>query len=328
MNDTPVIADRLLPLSSELYRFVTRLQKPRLADGKLNEAVRLKCHELREKIASVREYAADHRRAFSVPLERISRSLGAYAQELEESRNVVRLREAYRSLAQGYELLRVELEKFKKQYAVGTTVHLQRLKTDNYARNVFHVTMGLAGVLLYEYVLTYRQASAVIGSLFATFVLLEVLRRFLPQWNDFMVDRLFGAISRPWERHQTNSSTYYALGLLLVTLFFPKPVAQISALVLAVGDPMATLAGKRWGRRKVWREKTYVGVGVFILTSLAASVTFLLLLADGLTFGSKLTLALAVSLAGAFAELFSERIDDNLTIPIICAGVASFWFAA
>lgn len=327
MMETLAIRDGLFPLSYELHRFVTNLQKPRLADGKWAEAVRLRCQELGEKVTSARECVADHRRTLCLSLERISRNLRAYSLELEESRNGVRLRETYRSLTQGYELLRVELEKYKKQHSVGKTVRLQRLKTNNYARNVFHMTMGLVGVLLYEYVLSYRQASILIVSLFATFLFLEVIRRVFPRWNDFMVDRLFGAISRPWERHQINSSTYYAFGLVLVTLFFPKPVAQIAVLVLAFGDPMATLAGKRWGKLKIWNEKSYIGVGAFFLTSLAATTAFLLLIANDLTFGSKMTLALTVSLAGAFAELFSERIDDNLTIPVLCAGIAYFWFA-
>lgn len=327
MMETLAIRDGLFPLSYELHLFVTNLQKPRLADGKWAEAVRLRCQELGEKVTSARECVADHRRTLCLSLERISRNLRAYSLELEESRNGVRLRETYRSLTQGYELLRVELEKYKKQHSVGKTVRLQRLKTNNYARNVFHMTMGLVGVLLYEYVLSYRQASILIVSLFATFLFLEVIRRVFPRWNDFMVDRLFGAISRPWERHQINSSTYYAFGLVLVTLFFPKPVAQIAVLVLAFGDPMATLAGKRWGKLKIWNEKSYIGVGAFFLTSLAATTAFLLLIANDLTFGSKMTLALTVSLAGAFAELFSERIDDNLTIPVLCAGIAYFWFA-
>jgi dolichol kinase len=220
----------------------------------------------------------------------------------------------------------VELERLRKQHSVGEAYRLQCLKTDNYARNVFHMTMGLTAVLLYEYVLSHRQASIVIVSLCATFLLLETVRRFLPSWNDFMVDRLFGAISRPWERHQINSSTYYTIGLVIVTLFFPKPVAQIAVLVLAFGDPMATLVGKRWGKRKVWNEKSYVGVGAFVLTSFVATTTFLLLVGGELTLGSKLSLALTVSLAGALAELVSERIDDNLTVPIFCAGIAYFWF--
>jgi len=69
-----------------------------------------------------------------------------------------------------------------------------------------------------------------------------------------------------------------------------------------------------------------LGVAAFILVSFAATTAFLFLIANDLTVGSKLSLALAVSLGGAVAELFSERIDDNLTIPILCAEIASLWF--
>jgi len=326
MPESVVIADQLFPLSMELHRFVTNLQKPRLSDGKWAGTVRQRCQELSQKVALARTSVAEQRRALVLSLERISGHLHAYAQELEENRNIARLKETYRSLAKGYELLRVELERYRKQYAVQVAYPLERLKTINYARNVFHMVMGLTGVLLYEYVLSYRQTCLVIVSLCTLFLTLEALRRFFPRWNDFMVDKLFGAISRPWERHQVNSSTYYAIGLALVTLFFPKPAAQIGVLVLAFGDPMATLTGKAWGRWKIWKEKSWVGSGAFILASFLVTTAFLFLIPNGLGTASRIALAFSVSLGGALAELFSDRVDDNLTIPVLCAEIAWFWF--
>ena len=328
MMENIALTDPLMAISYELHQFVTNLQQPRLADRKWAEAVCLRCRELSERVAAARESITVHQKVLYRSLEGIAGNLRAYAQELEESPNIIRLREMYQSLAQGYELLRVELITSNKQRSAGKVFRLRRLKTINYTRNVFHMIMGLAGVLLYEYVLSYRQASIIMVGLSVTFLFLELSRRFLPQWNDFMVDRLFGAISRPWERHQMNSATYYALSLALVTLFFPKPVVQTAVLVLAFGDPVATLSGKRWGKRVLFNEKTYVGVAAFILASFAMTLMFLFLVAEGLTVGSKFTLAFTVSLAGAFVELFSESIDDNLTIPLFCACIAYFWFAA
>jgi dolichol kinase len=326
MTESLTITDSLFPLSRELHRFVTNLQKPRITDGKWAAAARVRCQELSDRASAAMTSVAEHRRALRLSLERISGNLRAYAQELEESRNVARLRETYRSLTQGYELLRVELERYRKQNALQGTFTLHRLKTSNYARNVFHMAMGLTGVLVYEYLLSYRQTSLLILSLCALFLTLEVLRRFFPRWNDFMVDRLFGAISRPWERHQVNSSTYYAIGLAMVTLCFPKPAAQVGVLVLAFGDPVATLAGKAWGRWKIWKEKSFVGSGAFVLSSFAVTSAFLFLVPNALTPGSRIALALSVSLAGAVAELFSDRVDDNLTVPLLCAEVAYLWF--
>ncbi len=326
MPESVAIADQLFPLGWELHQFVTNLQRPRLADGKWAGVVRQRCQELSRKVAVARASVQEQRQALRLSLDRISGHLHAYAQELEENRNIAQLKETYRSLAKGYELLRVELERYRKQYAVQVAYPLRRLKTINYARNVFHMAMGLTGVLMYEYLLTYHQACIVMLSLCTLFVSLEALRRFFPRWNDFMVDKLFGAISRPWERHQVNSSTYYAIGLALVTVFFPKPAAQIALLVLAFGDPMATLAGKAWGRRKLWKEKSCVGSGAFVFASFVATTAFLFLLPNSLGATSRIALALSVSLGGALAELFSNRVDDNLTIPLLCAMIAWLWF--
>ena len=328
MSESLTLTDDLFPLSGELHRFVTRLQKPRLADRGWAGAMRIQCQELSRKVTAARASVDEHRRTLRLSMERISRHLRAYAQELEGSRNIAHLKETYRSLTQGYELLRVELERYRKHHPVVGTISLQRLKTTNYSRNVFHMVMGLTGVLLYEYVLSYRQVSTIIVSLCVLFITLEILRRSFPRWNDWMVDKLFGAISRPWERHQTNSSTYYAMGLVVVTLVFPKPAAQIGVLVLAFGDPAATLAGKAWGPWKVWKEKSLIGTGAFVLTAFTVTLAFLFLVPNGLTPVSRVALALSVSFAGAATELVSDRIDDNLTIPVLCAEVAYFWFAA
>ena len=184
MSESLAIANDLFPLSRELHRFVTNLQKPRLADGNWAGAMRLRCQELSEKVSEARASVADHRRTLHLSLERVARHLRAYALELEENRNVARLKETYHSLTQGYELLRVELEQYRKQHPVVGTIHLRRLKTTNYARNVFHMVMGLTGVLLYEYVLSYRQVCTVIVSLCALSLTLEASRRFFPRWND------------------------------------------------------------------------------------------------------------------------------------------------
>ena len=109
MSDSIAVADQLFPLSCELHLFVTNLQKPRLADGKWAGAVRQRCQELSEKVSAARASVEGQRRALRLSLERISGHLHAYAQELEENRNITRLKETYRSLTQGYYDTRHEL---------------------------------------------------------------------------------------------------------------------------------------------------------------------------------------------------------------------------
>jgi len=156
-------------------------------------------------------------------------------------------------------------------------------------------------------------------------VTLEITRRLSTRWNDYLVDRFFGAISRPWEKHQTNSATYYLLALTLITFVMPKHAVEIAILVLAFGDPAATILGKKWGGVKIWKEKSVVGTSAFILAAFPPVAAFLSSGFPSMNHTSKLGLALTVSLVGAAAELFSENLDDNFTIPVLCAGVAALW---
>ena len=303
-------------ITHELYRLVSSIQKPQLSDRRWVKTICQRCHELSEQLLQMRAAIADQQKVLSQSLEKTATQLQAYAHTLESNPNLIRIKEMYKSLANGYERLRVELKPFK----------LQRLKTSNYARNIFHFGMGFIGVLLYEWVLSYHQVLGILLVLNAVFWSLELLRRFSPRWNEFLVERAFGAISRPCEHYQVNSATFYLLAITIVTAFFQKPVAQLAVFVLAFGDPIATLVGKRWGKRKIWREKSWIGTFAFMLVTFTASFVFLCLDAGNLALPGKFSLALTLAVTGAATEVFSSRVDDNFTIPILCALIASLWY--
>ncbi len=80
--------------------------------------------------------------------------------------------------------------------------------------------MGLTGAILYYFVLTRIQALAILVAIFLVFGVLEITRRFSGRWNDYLVDKVFGAIARPSERYRVNSSTFYVMALIIIVLFY------------------------------------------------------------------------------------------------------------
>jgi dolichol kinase len=203
---------------------------------------------------------------------------------------------------------------------------LRSLRLPSWARSVFHLVCGLGGVALYQLVLPYEVAVGILLSLVGLFTFLEVSRRFSPAFNDFMVDRLFGPISRPQERYRVNSATFYLLALTLIVIFTPLQAACAGALVLAFGDPLASAIGSRWGRTKLVHDKSLQGSLAFFGSAFAVLVGYFLLSAPQLAWPQALSAAASLAAVGALVELFSDKLDDNFTVPVAVALMGMLWF--
>jgi glycerol-3-phosphate acyltransferase PlsY len=153
-----------------------------------------------------------------------------------------------------------------------------------------------------------------LGAMTAIFVTWEIVRFTSPSVNRWMVSHL-GVILKKEEGFRLTGTTYLLLSSLAVFLLFEKYVAITSLLFLSIGDLVATVIGEEYGRPALF-SKSLEG-------SLACLV--LCLLIGGLMTRISPTIAPAVAIVGAVSativELLPIPIDDNLTIPVLSAGV-------
>ena len=110
-----------------------------------------------------------------------------------------------------------------------------------------------------------------------------------------------------------------SISLTLIVFFAPKAVACAAMLVLALGDPIASAVGFRIGGYRFSNGKSLAGAVAF-LAAAATGVAIYFALSGSFGFVLAATLTLVMSAAGMLAELFIERIDDNLAIPVVAAG--------
>jgi len=317
--------NELISLAQNLSGLISKIQRPKTADKGWSEKMAQKCGELADYAAIARQGLADTHKSLAALVDEMAQELKDYSRELLEEKNTQRLKDLYLSLTRHYESLINHLN-YLENNSSSESDALFHLKETNYFRNLWHMSMGLIGVLLYEFVLTRGQAMTILLSIFTVFASLEISRRFSSTWNDFLVDKVFGIIARPNERFRINSATYYLSAMTLMTALAPKEAVEAGLLILAFGDPAALLAGKRWGRTKLWREKTLVGTSAFFFVSGFVCLVFFGLAKPEMAMFKIISLAVIVSAAGAITELFSQRINDNFTIMVVCAGIASFWF--
>jgi len=107
-------------------------------------------------------------------------------------------------------------------------------------------------------------------------------------------------------------ATWVFIGSTLTVALFPKEIAVISLIYMCIGDTVAGLVGRKYGKMKFY-DKTIEG-------SLAGLIVCLL---SG--YLVQLSLPLIVVFSGAFAAMFIEllpiSIDDNISVPLFAGTI-------
>lgn len=259
------------------------------------------------------ETQADRVRA---ALERAKANLAELLEALNTGVNGAKWRALYARLAKDYE----ELTRALRSSPRFQGINFRRLAPVNYVRNVFHVLGGVTGALAYHYLLDRDQALAVMITFVVVFTSLEILRRRSEAMNDLLMRfPFFKRIARAHEYYKVNSSTYYAWGMLIAVLFAPKQAVEAACLVLAFGDPVASNLGRKYGRVKLFRDKSVVGTLAFFGTAFLVLLAYQAIFYAALPWSVLLIVAAAGAALGAVAEALTVGWDDNLTVPLSTA---------
>ncbi len=307
-------------VAQELFTLLESIDPARWRD-ELEPSIRARVDALLRRLRALIEEAA----ASSDPrLVALRERLGEVADLLEEARPAVdssaaRLRtewEAFRQRLQpAYEELSATLRGLN-------TVPLPALRPTNYARNLFHIGSGVGCVLLVQHVLSDLGMILVAGAFTVMGWTFEISRRRSEHVNRLLM-WVLGPFAHPHERHRINSSTWFTTALFIIALLASKPAVTAALMVLAFGDPFAALVGRRWGRTKLVNRRSLEGSTAFVAVGGVAATAMLRLYYPDLALGIPAGIALAAALLGALAELYSNRVDDNLSIPVAAAAGAS-----
>ncbi len=124
----------------------------------------------------------------------------------------------------------------------------------------------------------------------------------------------FGELIREHERFNLLGSTYLLIAALLAVEMFPPRVAAAALGFTILGDGMAALVGKGWGRRRFFKKSLEGAIGGLIAClAWAAGLAALGLLPWGVV--------VLGALVASLVELLPIPLDDNLGITLF-AGYA------
>ncbi len=175
-------------------------------------------------------------------------------------------------------------------------------------RRLFHASSGVG---IWSWLHWFEPATVVaagcVGAALGGALALDIARLRSPTWNVAFF-RILRPLASPRERQGIASSTWYLAGVLLALVLFPRPLAEAGILVLALADPTASWFGCRYGR-------TRMGGGTRLGSALFLAVTLAVLWPVA---GWR---ALPAALVLTAAEAGVRRVDDNLLIPPLTAGL-------
>ncbi len=197
-------------------------------------------------------------------------------------------------------------------------VHVPTLRPTNWARSGFHVAGAAFSIVLIEVIPTPLLLTCVASVYAVAFWAMEFGRRRSAAINRKLMG-LLRPISHAHEANRINSSTWYATALVLLTLT-ASPILCVAAVgILGIGDPLAGLIGRRFGRIKLLHGRSLEGTLAFFVGGTLVSFVLLRVFHAELELGPALAISAAAAACGALAELVSLRIDDNLSVPLAAA---------
>ncbi|MBZ5565397.1 MAG: DUF92 domain-containing protein [Acidobacteriia bacterium] len=121
----------------------------------------------------------------------------------------------------------------------------------------------------------------------------------------------------------------YPLSVLALIVFYPNTLQVAGAVwaIMALGDGLASVAGEALrGPVLPWnKEKTWSGFIVFVMAGSGGAYTLVRWVGPSIPAEKAALVCLATALLGALVESAPIRLDDNLTVPLVCG---AFMFCA
>jgi dolichol kinase len=156
--------------------------------------------------------------------------------------------------------------------------------------------------------LSRLQMLAIMVPIAAVMITLDVARlRNRGLWRG-LVERIWGGMVRSHERAGNfTGATYILLSVCCTVALFEKPVAVAALAFIIVGDTLAALIGRKFGRHRFGR-KSVEGSSACLLGTLLVAF---------LTPGLPLWVACLGAVVATVVEALSFDIDDNISVPVL-----------
>jgi len=156
----------------------------------------------------------------------------------------------------------------------------------------------------------YSQTSALIFlvALLLIFLVLEYLRLDLN-----LKMPLYSLFIKPKEETRLSGAIYFLSATIICLAVFDFNIAIAALLMVIIGDAVAAMAGKRYGKTLLYRNKTAIGALAELIINLAIALIILR--------STSIYVILATAFTATIVETLADEVDDNLLVPLFASFV-------
>jgi dolichol kinase len=140
---------------------------------------------------------------------------------------------------------------------------------------------------------------------------LEVQKR-IPFLNE-----IWAWTRRRKEKHMLGGDVFFLLGAILVLAIFDTKIAIAAILMTTFGDLAAALVGKKFGKHKLIKNKSWEGtIAELIINLIIGFVVFFISQGIPLSTWQTWIIISFMALTATLIETSVSKLDDNLLIPV------------
>lgn len=122
------------------------------------------------------------------------------------------------------------------------------------------------------------------------------------------------SLMRKHEKDRVTGAVWLTAGCIISFAVFDYTIAYLSFFFVIFGDTFASLIGIAFGKRKIYRKKSWAG----FLGGLTAN-----LVCGWLIMPEQPFVYVSMALTASTVEVFTSKLDDNFTVPLF-AGFVGF----
>ena len=154
----------------------------------------------------------------------------------------------------------------------------------------------------------------ILGLAFAGCLLFDILRYYF-KWFDDIYLKFLSDVLRSHELKLKGitftGATYLMFAALLCVVLFPKEIAIAAILIMTIGDAVAAIVGKSFGKIKFFTKTVEGSVAFFI-----AGILIIMFTPKLTTDINEFYIGIAAVSFTTVIEILPLKLDDNITVPI------------